>query len=54
MKVRFSHSVRIYLSELIQVLYEKEYFGFEKDATEYVLVRIFQLFRRHLLHSLHR
>ena len=36
MEVRFSHTVRIYLSDLIQILYEKEYFGFEKDATEYV------------------
>ncbi len=36
MEVRFSHSVRIYLKELIQILYDKEYFGFEEDAIEYV------------------
>jgi len=36
MEVRFSHSVRIYLSELIQVLYDEGYFGFEEKANEYV------------------
>lgn len=36
MEVRFSHSVRDYLVELIKVLYEEEYFGFEEAAVEYV------------------
>lgn len=32
----YSPSVRIYLIELIAILYEKEYFGFEESAHEYV------------------
>lgn len=36
MEVRFFHSAIIYLKELIPVLYDKEYFGFEENAIEYV------------------
>lgn len=32
----YSPSVRTYLIELIAILYEKEYFGFEESAHEYV------------------
>jgi len=32
----YSPSVRAYLIELIAILYEKEYFGFEESAHEYV------------------
>jgi hypothetical protein len=36
MGVCFFHSAIIYLKELIPVLYDKEYFGFEENAIEYV------------------
>lgn len=32
----YAPSVRVYLIELIAILYEKEYFGFEELAHEYV------------------
>lgn len=32
----YSSSVRTYLIELIAILYEKEYFGFEESAHQYV------------------
>lgn len=36
MKVLFIPEVRIYLQELEDVLFEKEYFGFEESAVQYV------------------
>ncbi|PXV66891.1 hypothetical protein CLV62_104152 [Dysgonomonas alginatilytica] len=36
MEVRFSHATSIFLRELIQILYEEDYFGFEEAAIEYV------------------
>lgn len=36
MKIFFSPQVRVYLRELSELLYEKEYFGFEEDAYKYV------------------
>jgi len=36
MKIIFSPEVRLYLKELSEILYEKEYFGFEIDAYLYV------------------
>lgn len=36
MKVLLSKEVNDYLVELIKILYEKEYFGFEDSAVEYV------------------
>ncbi len=32
----FDKSVEVYLNELIDILYEKEYFGFKESAYEYV------------------
>lgn len=34
--ITYSPSVRAYLIELIAILYEKEYFGFEESAHQYV------------------
>ena len=36
MKVIALPEVREYLMELIQILYKKEYFGFEENAQKYV------------------
>ena len=36
MKIIFSPEVRIYLKDLSELLYEKDYFGFEEDAYKYV------------------
>ncbi|GAB6010555.1 hypothetical protein [Viscerimonas tarda] len=36
MKILFSPEVRIYLIELSEILYEKDYFGFEEEAYDYV------------------
>ena len=36
MRVRFTPRVNDYLAELEAILYEKEYFGFEESAREYV------------------
>lgn len=36
MEVRFSYATRLYLAELIKVLYERDYFGFEEAAKQYV------------------
>ncbi|MFN9651804.1 MAG: hypothetical protein ACK56P_03330 [Chitinophagales bacterium] len=35
--VRFLHEVEDYLENLIEILYQKEYFGFEESSYEYVL-----------------
>lgn len=34
--ITYSPSVRVYLIELIAILYEKGYFGFEESARQYV------------------
>ncbi|PXV62388.1 hypothetical protein CLV62_12077 [Dysgonomonas alginatilytica] len=36
MTVQFHRDVEDYLVELIEILYEKEYFGFKESATQYV------------------
>jgi len=36
MKIVFSPKVEDYLFELIEILYNKEYFGFKESATSYV------------------
>lgn len=36
MKIIFAPSVREYLKEVSEILYENEYFGFEEDAIEYI------------------
>lgn len=36
MKVIFDDVVEVYLNELIDILYEKEYFGFKATAYDYV------------------
>jgi len=36
MKILFSPEVENYLFELIEILYQKEYFGFKESAVEYV------------------
>ena len=36
MRIIYSNEVKLYLKELIKILFEKEYFGFEVDAEEYV------------------
>lgn len=35
--IRYHNEVEIYLERLIEVLYKKQYFGFEDSAFEYVL-----------------
>lgn len=36
MKIIFAPEVSIYLKEITEILYEKEYFGFEEDAIDYI------------------
>jgi len=36
MRVIFSPLVRVYFHDLIEILFEKEYFGFEESALKYV------------------
>lgn len=36
MKIIFDKSVVTYLNELVDILYEKEYFGFKESAYDYV------------------
>lgn len=43
MKVIALPEVREYLMELIQILYKKEYFGFEENAQKYVEELIFDI-----------
>ena len=43
MKVLFLPEVRQYLKELQEILFEKEYFGFEEAAVQYVRDLIFDL-----------
>ena len=43
MKVLFIRKVREYLKRLIQILYNKEYFGFEETAKKYVSDLIFDI-----------
>ena len=43
MRVLFAPEVRIYLYELSEVLFEKEYFGFEETAVRYVRELIFEI-----------
>ena len=43
MKVLFIPKVREYTKHLIQILYEKEYFGFEETARQYVDELIFDI-----------
>jgi hypothetical protein len=49
MKVLFSPQVRLYFQEMAEILYEKEYFGFEDSAIEYVRELIFEI--RNNLHN---
>lgn len=43
MKVLFLPEVRLYLQELEDILFEKEYFGFEESAVQYVRELIFEI-----------
>lgn len=43
MKVVFLPQVRIYFKELAEILFEKEYFGFEESAVKYVRELIFEI-----------
>jgi hypothetical protein len=43
MKVLFSPSVRLYFQELADLLFEKEYFGFEDAAVGYVRELIYEI-----------
>ena len=43
MKVLFSPEVRLYFRELTDILFEKEYFGFEDSAVQYVRDLIFEI-----------
>ena len=43
MKVLFLPEVRQYLKELQEILFEKEYFGFEEAAVQYVRDLIFDI-----------
>ncbi|MCD7938550.1 MAG: hypothetical protein LUG98_16955 [Tannerellaceae bacterium] len=36
MKIRYTKTVRIYLNELVDILYEKDYFSFKESARQYV------------------
>ena len=49
MKVLFSPQVRLYFQEMAEIIYEKEYFGFEDSAIEYVRELIFEI--RNNLHN---
>lgn len=43
MKVLFLPEVRLYFQELEDILFEKEYFGFEESAVQYVRELIFDI-----------
>ena len=43
MKVLFLPEVRMYFQELQDILFEKEYFGFEESAVQYVRDLIFDI-----------
>ena len=43
MKVLFLPEVRMYFQELQDILFEKEYFGFEESAVQYVRELIFDI-----------
>lgn len=43
MKVLFLPEIRQYLKELQEILFEKEYFGFEEEAVQYVRDLIFDI-----------
>ena len=43
MKVLFLPEIRQYLKELQELLFEKEYFGFEESAVQYVRDLIFDI-----------
>lgn len=43
MKVLFLPEVRLYFQELQDILFEKEYFGFEESAVQYVRDLIFDI-----------
>lgn len=43
MKVLFLPEVRMYFQELQNILFEKEYFGFEESAVQYVRDLIFDI-----------
>jgi len=47
MKIVFSPKVEDYLFELIEILYDKEYFGFKESATSYVKELIQEYSRKH-------
>ena len=53
MKVLFIPKVREYAKDLIHILYEKDYFGFEEAARQYVDELIFDI-RRSLPAKLHK
>ena len=48
MKVIALPEVREYLMELINILYEKEYFGFEENAQKYVEELFFDISNNHV------
>lgn len=43
MKILFLPEVRMYFQELQDILFEKEYFGFEESAVQYVRELIFDI-----------
>lgn len=43
MKVLFAPEVRAYFRELAEILFDKEYFGFEESAVRYVRELIFEI-----------
>ena len=43
MKVLFLPEVRLYFQELQDILFEKEYFGFEESAVQYVKDLVFDI-----------
>ncbi len=43
MIVKFHKDVEDYLVDLIEILYEKEYFGFKESATDYVRELVYEI-----------
>ena len=43
MKITYTKAVKIYLNELFKTLYDKEYFGFEETAVNYVVTLILEM-----------
>ena len=48
MKILFLPEVRLYFQELQDILFEKEYFGFEESAVQYVRDLVFDIEEKEL------